>query len=230
MSTLTEAINASRTGLVPIDRPALNGNNIRLGNDLQPGLNPMTRCPLPPISASPDSLRTFYSGGVIPQHRVIPPSLPAQVGGGGSVIENVTTESSGSGSTVVVPIKAIQASITTPTLNPNGVFTGVLTISRSFQLLQITASSPARIELYGTATAQNTDLGRALDVPPGAGTFQNIISDVALDTPTYQWPYQNRIGANGDSPQQPLLYITVTNLDVTSDAITVTLLYVPLES
>lgn len=38
----------------------------------QPGFNPMMRCPMPQITSSPDSLRQFYIGGVVPQTRIIP--------------------------------------------------------------------------------------------------------------------------------------------------------------
>jgi hypothetical protein len=73
-------------------------------------------------------------------------------------------------------------------------------------------------------------MSRGLDVAPGAGTAQNIICDVVLDTVPYQWTFQNRTGANGESPQTTAIYVTVTNLNTTSSAVTVTLLYVPLAS
>jgi hypothetical protein len=110
------------------------------------------------------------------------------------------------------------------------VFTGVMSISKGFQLLDLSVGTPCRIQLYGTQAAQLQDRARALDSPPPAGTAQNIICDVVLDTAPYRWTFQNRIGANGDSPQNPSVYVTLTNLDATSDVITLTLSYVPLEN
>ena len=40
-----------------------------------PVQNTVLRCPLPyVVASSPDSLRQFYGGGVIPQYRITPPS------------------------------------------------------------------------------------------------------------------------------------------------------------
>jgi hypothetical protein len=38
------------------------------------------------------------------------------------------------------------------------------------------------------------------------------------------------VGANADTPQTTNIYVTVTNLDTNSDAITVTFQYVPLQA
>jgi hypothetical protein len=40
-----------------------------------PDIDPFLRCPLPPVQATPDSLRQFYRGGQIPQRRILPPTL-----------------------------------------------------------------------------------------------------------------------------------------------------------
>jgi len=95
-------------------------------------------------------------------------------------------------------------------------------------LLLLSSSATCRVELYGNASIQAGDLARPLDTPPVSP--QNIITDVVLDTVPYQWSWQNRIGANADNPQTSLVYITVTNLNVSSSAITITVSYVPLES
>jgi hypothetical protein len=230
MATLTESLEANLEGYKPIPLES------RLGpspgeQDLQPRFNPMIRCPLPPMQVSPDNLRQFYLGGAVPQMRILAPLIAPQ-GSGGTVIEktSVTSPVTSSSSSSSTSLSAVQRAITTPVLNPGDIFAGSLLLAKSFQLLQVSANSPCRIQLYGTALAQNIDSSRGLDAPPSAGVFQNIISDVALDTSPYQWPYQNRMGANGDSPQTSLIYISITNLDVASDAITVTINFVPLES
>jgi hypothetical protein len=206
-------------------------------SDLQPVLNSMIRCPLPPIfQASPDSLRQFYVGGKVPQSRLLTPA--------GSAVTASTSTRTTSFGTIVLPSTgggtggsgsagtsaAQQAVLKTAVLNPNGKFKGVLAIAKGFQLLSVSVGSPCRVQLYGTAASQTQDLYRAIDAPPPAGTAQNIICDLVLDTNPYQWTFQNRVGSNGDNPQFPAVYVTITNLDATSDAISLTLRYVPLEN
>lgn len=230
MAILSEALTANLKGYEPVEinhrltPPALD-------RDLQPTFNPMIRCPLPPISSTPDSLRQFYTGGVVPQMRILtPPNIVP--GSGGTFIEStaVIAPTVVSASSASTKLSATQKAITTTVLNPNDVFAGSLLLAKSFQLLQITANSACRVQLYGTALAQTLDLSRGLDTAITAGVFQNIISDVVLDTAPFQLPYQNRIGANGDSPQSSSIYISITNLDIASDVITVTISFVPLES
>jgi hypothetical protein len=233
MPQLHEAIQADLSGYSPVTEV-----NSRTAspptNELQPGLNAMIRCPLPPIfQASPDSLRQFYVGGQVPQARLLSPASSAVTAPTYGTTSNTTAvflNPTGSGSSTTSTVTAQQAVIRTPVLNHNGVFTGVISISKGFQLLNLSVGSPCRIQLYGTSTSQSLDRSRAIDTPPPAGTAQNIICDVVLDTTPYQWTFQNRVGANGDSPQKPSVYVTLTNLDVTSDVITLTLSYVPLES
>lgn len=38
-------------------------------------LNPFLRSPLPATSATPDALRQFYNGGLVPQTRIVSPTL-----------------------------------------------------------------------------------------------------------------------------------------------------------
>ena len=198
--------------------------------DSQPIRGTMMRCPLPPLfQPSPDSLRSYYRNGVVPQFRIFTPPATQSAGASTTTSTAVISGSSGGGSTPAVIVASI-ATVKTGVLNPGQSFTGTLSISKSFQLLSLSASGAIRFELYGTAVAQTSDAGRALDVPPAAGTTQNIICDVALDTAPYQWAYQNRVGANGDSPQVGTAYVTVTNLGTSSVAMTATLTYVGLES
>lgn len=229
MAPLNQALKTSLDGYAPVEnQPALQG--AAPPSDMQPGMNPMLRCPLPAISSNPDSLRQFYLGGKVPQMRVFPPTAQTSTSGGTiTTVQNVTVNSSTTSSTSST-ITAKTTGVTTPTLNPGQQYFGALSLSRSFQLLSLTANQTCRIQLYGTQAAQIQDSGRALDFPPAAGTVQNLITDLALDTVPYQWAYQNRLGANADTSQNQTIYITVTNLGVASAAITVTLGYVPLEA
>jgi len=172
----------------------------------------------------------MYAGGKIPQTRLFNP--PQQGVGGGSVSETVNISSSGSssgGGSSNNLLPSAQVVLKTPTLPPGNRFTGSFTMAESFQLLSAASSAACRIELYGTATAQAQDLARAIDTPPPAGTVQNLISDLVLDTLPFQWFYQNRVGANADNPQVPTIYLTVTNVGVASTAFTLTFQFVPIE-
>lgn len=202
---------------------------------LEPTLNTMLRCPLPPIfQAAPDSLRQFYQGGKVPQNRLLSAvTSTISSGGGGGNAQSATVSITQSGGVVPPPatIVAKQATITTTVLGPGQQFVGTLpNIGRTYQLLTVASSIAARIQVYGTAIAQTADLSRALDQPPPAGTAQNIITDIALDTAPLNWSFQNRVGANGDNPQVPSAYMTITNLSGAALPITVTLQYVPIES
>jgi len=200
--------------------------------DLIPVFNSMTRCPLPPISSSPDSLRTFYMGGRIPQHRILPSSVitTGSSGGGSVVTTNTTVVSSSTSTSSGLNLKAQQASITTSILIPNQIFQSTILLAKSFKLLSVTANQVARIQLYGTSIAQFGDSGRLIDSPPPAGTPQDIISDLVLDTPPYAWDYQSRVGSNSDSPQSSVVYITITNVSTASGIITATFMFIPLQS
>jgi hypothetical protein len=201
----------------------------------QPTKNPFLRCPMPPVTVTPDSLRQYYIGGQVPQFRILTPNnnqSGAGTGGGTTIIGGggtIVTPAAGSSSTPAA-IAATSVSFTTPNLNNGQTYEAILPMSKSFQLLQLAANDTCRVEIYGNGTAQNNDLARALDAPPLPGSQQDLITDVVLDTAPFKWTFQNRVGANSDSPQQSLIYITITNLDVSSTTITITLFYVPLET
>ena len=197
--------------------------------NLEPGYNVFLRCPLPPIwRAQSDSLRQFYQAGVVPQVRLFSPDSYSNGGGNTTVNQYASSGSSSSGggsSTTTLTIA--QTSVSTPALAPNGQFVGSVSLSKVFQLLTIGTSAPARVRLYGTAAAQSGDLGRGLDVPLPAGNTQNVICDIALDTSPLLWSFQDRVGSNNDTPVSSTIYITVTNLDITTDTIRTSIGYVP---
>jgi hypothetical protein len=232
MATVAEAVGNDLSGYGPMAQVGVGGVAPPV-TDLAPGRSPTVRCPLPPVfQPSPDSLRNFYMKGQVPQTRIFNPSLSAAnvggaSGGSGTVIE--TSSGGSSGPVGPTQLSSSTVTLTTPVLGPGQSFAGSMTVSESFQMLSVSASNAARFELYGTAAAQMGDSYRALDVPPPAGTAQNLICDVAMDTAPFQWAFQNRAGANADSPQRATVYTTVTNLSMASTAVTVTMLYVGLE-
>jgi hypothetical protein len=202
---------------------------------LEPTLNTMIRCPLPPIfQSNPDNLRQYYQGGKVPQNRLlsaVTTTISSSGGSGNAEVANVSVSQSGG----VVPPPAVivakQAVITTSVMGPGAQFIGTLpNIGRTYQLLSVTSNTAARVQIYGTSFAQTADLSRALDQPPAAGSTQNIVTDIALDTAPFSWAFQDRVGANGENPQTPASYMTITNLSAAAVAITVTLNYVPIEN
>lgn len=201
---------------------------------VQPVLNPMIRCPLSLTStATPDALRQFYAGGMAPQVRFLSPQNGTAGGssGGNASVTNTTVINGGGGGGLSTPSlsQAVTATVTS-TLSPGGQYTGPLQVAKSFQLLSVATGTACRIQMYGTHSAQLFDNARGLDEPPAPGTTQNIVFDLALDTSPYQWTFQNRAGANGDTPQSKMMYLTVTNLSQSTQTISVTITYVALET
>lgn len=237
MPSLKDALGQDLGAYEPADTPSAPPSGPP-EHMLGPGLNPFLRCPLPPIyTESSDASRQFYQGGLVPQFRLLSPSLSPPTSGGSSTTTISGTGSSsgggsGGGGTPVTPVQptAQTVSVTSVPLGPGGSFSSSAKVSKCNALLRVATNTPARVQLYGTAQALAADGYRGLDVPPPAGTVQNIICDVVLDTAPYQWSFQDRIGANADNPQTTALYVKLTNLDNTTDQITMTLTYVPLES
>jgi len=201
-------------------------------SDLQPGLNAMMRCPLPPVNITPDSTRQFYRGGMLPQIRVMSPP-PNNATGGGISSSSEDTGSSGSsgssgGGSTTVSLKLQQLALTTTPLNPNSIFIGSLQLGKVFDIMQISTSASARVRLYGNLRSQTLDAARQIDVPPAFGTEQGLIVDVALDTSPLTFSLEGISGSNYDNPPNNLVYTTVTNIGNTSSPITVTVSYVQL--
>lgn len=194
--------------------------------------NKYIRCPLPPFSANSDTLRQYNEGGAVPTRRVIP--LPASVReGSGTTINNTTvtnssgsSSSSGSGTT----LKSVTVFLNAPPLSVSGVYSATIQMAKSFQLLQIASSQPVEVRLYGTVLAQVSDVARVTDNSPPF-EINGVITDVVFDTLPYQWNWQNRIGANADSPQGTTIYVNVVNSSLANTtAASIAITYLPLES
>ena len=219
----------------PASAPSVNDAPLR---------NPFLRTPLPSLNpVSPDSLRQFFNGGRVPQSRILP--LPSTVNSGsGTTYESAFIAGGGSGgsggstnitidaNTTLSPTGPVLfttgAVVTTPLLPPGGKYVGSTLVANTFQLCSITASGPCRVQLYGSALAQQADLARGLDDPTPAGVFQNLVTDVALDTIPLQWNFQDCCASNNEDPQNNTCYVTITNLDNSSDVIFVNIQYVAL--
>ena len=84
--------------------------------------------------------------------------------------------------------------------------------------------------MYGSQVAMAIDSSRLLDDPLPAELANNLITDVALDTAPYVWNWQNRVGANSDTPQNTNMYVAVTNLGISTTQVLLTVVFLQLES
>lgn len=232
MPTVSEALNADRSNLTPIDtaqqseqKPPAAQSDSRLNSLLK---SPYARCPLPASNNSADSLRQWGQGSDVPKFRTQTPQNNANNGGGSPTTAVVTSSSSSGGTTPSTLPSSQNASVTTPTLAPSQTWTGTLQLAKSFILIQVTSSGYCRAELYGTKIAQILDLSRPVTQGP-ANTTQGLILDVALLT-KLSWQVLDCVGSNGDSPQSSTIYVTVANLSTAAQPFTVSLQYIPEES
>ena len=193
--------------------------------------NPMATSPLPPIQASPDSLRQFYLDGVVPQNRLLTPLPLGQVPVGAPPTNTlVINNSSSAPKSTLGTIQ--QTALTTPNLLPLQSYLTTINTSRTFLPIKLTSSAQARIQLYATAAAQLTDSSRPSTTSVGPGTMQGVFFDVTLDTSPFSWLLSfATLCANGDEPQKPLAYVTITNINpLASVPITVSMSYLILEA
>jgi len=231
MPSLNEATKPAPDNYVPVERPSPPIGPASAGN-LTPVQNPSMRCPVPQTNFSSDAQTQFYRGNTVPQYRTFtPPQLSSQNSGSGTTT-NITNVETTSGGTVtqIVQLSVMNASVTTPVLNPNENYVLSTPLARVFLLLHLSSSTATRIRFYARASAQTLDLSRASTVAPAFGTTQGLIADITVDTAPDSWLLTPvAIGANGDTPTTSTLsYITLTNLSSSSIPITVSFTYVPI--
>lgn len=231
MPSISESQNVDLAGftrVLPFTPPA----NFQSDQSMLPKRSPTVRFSapfLPNIFPSSDTIRDNALGGQIPQTRI---PVPPQVnnGSGSTIARSIAISSSSSSTGTSNPPKAQTASVTTSVLSPGGQFTGSLSMAKSYIVLFVSVNVAARVRLYSTAAAQTVDLSRPITSGAGFGTEQGIVGDMVLDTAPVVWEAQNMTGVNGDTPQGATAYLTVDNLSVSSTAISVSVVYVPLQS
>ena len=234
MPSLHDTIrDSSPAGFEPGNSPTLPSFVTLPGQDNSFKVNPIIRCPIPPTSAGPDTLRQFNDGNsLIPRRRILP--LPNNTGGGsGTTINNTTVSgSSGGGSGPSTSALTAQNVAFTSTLLPAGstTYQTLNMSSKSFQLISCKANGACELRIYGSASAMAIDASRPLDAPLAAELGNNMITDVVLDTAPFNWYWQNRLGANSNVPQTPNSYVAVTNLGSTPNTIALTITFLQLES
>lgn len=230
MATLADSLKADLSGYGP-PKPERPPALAQMLNDNKPKANSFRRCPLPPFSSDPDTLRQFETGNQVPQIRVWP--VPTQSLSGTTVINSAASVSSSSGSSST-PSSGI--AIKTATLNAGLIdvgssFVGSVAMAKSFQLISVLSTEACEIRMYGSGVVQSFDLSRATDAPPQAEIIPNIITDVVFDTLPYSWQFQSIVGANQDATQTTTIYVTVINTtDSVLTNVTVSIGYVPLEA
>jgi hypothetical protein len=140
------------------------------------------------------------------------------------IIWSPVTGGSGTGLGTRLLVNASTISIgagTTSTINANGF--------KSYILQKLETNYPAWVRLYVDSASRTSDLVRSEgnDPIPGSGVVAEVITTSSalsqLITPAV-------IGFNNDNPSTSTLYMAVTNKDVVSRAITVTLTLVQLEA
>lgn len=238
MSTLSEATSKSveQLGLKRVESSQVTQQTVTdSSSNLGTGY---TRCPVPPVSISPDSLATYNQNGQTPQARFLA-SLPlfSETSSGNSTTTVVQgsggssgTGSSSSPSTSTSNILPTNIGFTTSVISQNVPFLTTVQMSPLFILYKVSVSSPARVELYSTSSFQTLDRGRAATTPVTVGSENGIIGDFNLAT-SQESPWicsPAPTGFNGDDPISSSIYVTVNNLAATSTTITVSLFYLPL--
>jgi hypothetical protein len=215
----------------PVNPPLALQGNLFAGQQYPANPNPFLRCPLPPISVTPDSLRQFYQGGLVPQDRIMTPSTLTQFSGVSGGTTNIISSSTSVTNTTTTTVgTVVSASVTTPVLAVAQTYAMTIPTSTVFVPLTVTVSGAARVELYGTRAAQTGDLFRPNTTTPGPGTEQAILLDVTVDSSPFTWVVTPTLPAsNSDTPRQPLSYISVTNIAGLTQAITVSVQYLVLK-
>jgi hypothetical protein len=233
MPSLKDSLHTNLPGFKP-EKPALPPPPTSLAGKGNFSTNPSIRCPLPPFNVNVDTLRQFdQSEGAGPKRRVIPLPISTSIGNGIVVQKAVaiSTGSSGGSSSTTATLTAKTVVFTSPLVAPGvSSFQAINMSSKSFQLITAIANGPCEVRIYGSAIAQAIDASRPTDAPLAAELGNNMITDVVLDTAPFTWNWQNRVGANSNTPQTTSIYITVTNLGMGTAAPQVTFVFLPLES
>lgn len=232
MASIREAVGADLSGYAPMTDPT--PKNTAPVTQSTVRASTILRCPLPPFGTDPDSLRQFEQGAGVPQVRIIPPPVIAPTATATTASGQFASSSSSSSSSTTISLVPANVTVNVGTLTPFASFSGsVAVLKKSFQLLSISATAACETRLYGTALAQLIDSARVTEAPVPAEISQNVITPgVIFDTVPYVWGWQNRIAANGDTPQTSTIYVTVVNPDPdnTISGLAIVITYLPLES
>lgn len=110
-------------------------------------------------------------------------------------------------------------SVTSASLANNATGTYEIIGYKSYVLYKISTTASSRIRIYTSATAQTSDLSRALGTDPMPGN--GILAEVLVVGTQVLSP--GVVGFNDDAVLSNKIYVTVTNLSGATATITVTL-------
>lgn len=116
---------------------------------------------------------------------------------------------------------------TTAALAPTAAETGTVTMAAGYRLYSVQTSRPARVRVYETLAARTADLARPPGLDPAASA--GVVLDYAT-TGTAAYPLSPLVdGASLEAAPSASIPITITNNDISSGAVTVTLTYLRTE-
>jgi hypothetical protein len=120
------------------------------------------------------------------------------------------------------------ATFTTASLAAGAVEKGVIVLGKAYRLYRIETNFPARVRLYDTVAKRDADETRAIGV--NSGDYSGLMFEYVTMTGNLNEVLPALVdGANFESPVTSDIPISVTNLDSTSRAVTVTLTYIETE-
>lgn len=100
--------------------------------------------------------------------------------------------------------------------------TQTLALGKSFSLLSVQTSRPARVRLYSTAALRTADAARAVGTDPSTAVILDYVSTDTAAHPLSPIP----MGANLDAVPASTAYLSVTNNDTAAGTVTVTVVAV----
>lgn len=115
-----------------------------------------------------------------------------------------------------------QVTITTSAIAPNASEEKDLLFAPVVVTSKVGADFPCRIQVYATSEARTADAGRDTETPPPNDL--EIVLDTILEAGILELPLQlGRLWVNLDNPQTSNFYTRITNLDTSTQTISVSL-------
>jgi hypothetical protein len=117
-------------------------------------------------------------------------------------------------------------------INPNQIYQGTVSLALTFGLISISANVPCRLRLYATSGAASVDASRTSAQPLFSSEQSECICDITLNATTgLTWVLAPMAyGSDTDSPPSGNISYNLTNLTNTTQTVSVTLTYLPLET
>lgn len=115
-----------------------------------------------------------------------------------------------------------------PTIPPGQAKKGVIEVAQETVLNAITSSAKARVILYETQAAADTDVAseRKIGTPPSHN--QGILAEFVHSTGQTITTNPYTVLKNGDTPRNKNIYYSVTNLETVDTAVDLTLDHTPI--